>query len=149
MIEEIGTIVELRGKQSAVVLCKKSTLCENCASSGSCSIGDDDDRSRLVEAHNPQGAVVGDRVRIVTSTKSFLHSSFLLYIAPLIALVIGAVIGKAVGEHLVMNLDANLLSAIFGVFFLVGSFVIIRVGSNALNPDLYKPRIVEVLPDET
>ena len=144
MIEEVGTVVELKGKHSAVVVCEKSNFCENCAASGACSIGDDD-RHRLVTAHNPLRAVVGDRVKIAASTKVFLKSSFLVYIVPLVALVLGALAGKLVGEKFVTNLDPNLLSAIFGVFFMVGTFVIIRVGSRALKQENYMPKIVAVL----
>lgn len=147
MIEETGIVVELKGKHTALVMCTKSSLCENCASNGNCTLGEDD-RTRLIEAGNPLGAVVGDRVRITTSTRSFLTSSFLLYIVPLIALVLGAVAGKLVGENMATGLDPNVLSAIFGVFFMVGSFVILRVGSQALNNEDYLPNISEILEKE-
>lgn len=147
MIEEVGTVVELKGKHTAVVMCKKSSLCENCATQGSCVLGDDD-RTRLIEAQNSLGAAIGDKVLIATTTKSFLQSSFLLYIVPLIALVVGAVAGKLVGENLDTGLDPNLLSAIFGVFFMVGSFVILRVGSSVLVQESYMPKIIEVLREE-
>jgi sigma-E factor negative regulatory protein RseC len=147
MIEEIGTVVELKGKHTAVIMCRKSSLCEHCATSGSCALSDDD-QTRLIEVQNLLGASVGERVRIATSTRSFLQSSFLLYIVPLIALVIGAVIGKIVGELPAVALDPNLLSAVFGVFFMVGSFVILRVGSRALVHESYMPKIVAVLRDE-
>ena len=147
MIEENGTIIELKGKATAVVMCRKSSLCEHCATSGSCMLGDDG-HTRLIEVKNDLGANVGDHVRIATTTRSFLQSSFLLYIVPLIALVIGALVGKAVGEKLDLGLDPNLLSAIFGVFFMSGSFVILRVGSNVLSKETYMPKIVAILRDE-
>jgi len=147
MIEEVGIVVELKGKHTVVVMCKKSSLCEHCATSGSCAIGDDA-TSRLVEAQNMLGATIGDEVCISTTTRSFLQSSFLLYIVPLIALVIGAVAGKLVGENLVTGLDPNLLSAIFGVFFMVGSFVLLRVGSSVLEKESYMPKVVAILHSE-
>jgi sigma-E factor negative regulatory protein RseC len=146
MIEEVGTVVELKGKSKAVVMCQKSSLCENCATSGHCVMNDD--KTRLIEVQNLLGADVGERVRIATSTKSFLQSSFLLYIVPLIALVIGAIVGKFVGERFSTGLDPNLLSAVFGVFFMSGSFVILRVGSSALAQESYMPKITEILEDE-
>lgn len=147
MIEENGVVVELKGKTTAVVMCQKSSLCENCATSGSCMLGDDE-HTRLVDVKNTIGAAVGDHVRIATSTKSFLQSSFLLYIVPLIALVLGAVAGKFVGDHVSTGLDTNLLSAVFGVFFMIGSFVVLRVGSRALDQEAYQPAIVAILRDE-
>lgn len=147
MIEEQGTVIELKSKTTAVVMCKKSSLCENCTTKGSCIIGEDE-HTRLIEVKNDLGAEIGDLVRIATSTRSFLQSSFLLYIVPLIALVIGAIVGKTLGEKLIDDLDPNLLSAIFGVFFMIGSFVILRVGSSALQEDVYMPKVVAILKDD-
>ncbi len=147
MIEEFGTVIELKGKHTAVVLCKKSSLCEHCATSGSCTIGEGG-HVRMVEVQNTLGAAVGDQVLIATTTKSFLQSSFLLYIAPLIALVIGAGAGKLVGERIDTGLDPNLLSAIFGVFFMIGSFVLLRVGSSVLEKENYMPKIVEIMKED-
>ena len=146
MIEETGSIVELKGKDVAVVLCQKSSMCEHCAAEGSCHIGDDSS-SKLVEVHNPLGAGIGDRVKIATSTRTFLQSSFILYIVPLIALVIGAVSGQLLGEWLASGLDPNLLAALFGTSFMTGSFLIIRLMSRSLAKEAYMPVIVEVLDD--
>ena len=107
-----------------------------------------DDHTRLIEVKNRLGANVGDNVMIATTTKSFLQSSFLLYIVPLIALVVGAIVGKFVGDRVALGLDSNLLSAIFGVFFMIGSFVVLRVGSTVLNKETYMPSIVAILQDE-
>lgn len=147
MIEEVGTVVELKGKLVAVVMCTKSSLCENCATNGNCALGDDGN-TRLIEAQNSLAAEVGEQVRIATTTKSFLQSSFLLYIVPLIALVIGAIVGMLVGESFPTGLDPNLLSAIFGVFFMSGSFLILRVGSSVLNKESYMPKIIEIFKEE-
>ena len=147
MIEEIGTVVELKSKLNAVVMCQKSSLCENCATHGHCALGDDD-KTRLIEVQNPLGAKVGEQVRIATTTKSFLQSSFLLYIVPLIALVIGAIAGKLLGDNVETGLDPNLLSAVFGVFFMIGSFVLLRVGTSALLQENYMPKIIEILRED-
>jgi len=147
MIEEVGTVVELKGKLIAVVMCTKSSLCENCATNGNCALGDDDN-TRLIEVQNPLAAEVGEQVRIATTTKSFLQSSFLLYIVPLIALVIGAIVGKLVGENITTGVDPNLLSAIFGVSFMSGSFLILRLGSNVLSKENYMPKIIEILKED-
>lgn len=147
MLEEYGSIVELKGKHVAVVLCKKNSFCKNCASMESCHVSDDN-QSMLVEAHNAIGAGVGDKVKVVTSTKSFLQSSFILYIVPLIALLVGGICGFQVGLHLKGGPDPNLLAAIIGVAFFVGSFFVIRVGSRALPKENFMPRITLILPDD-
>ena len=66
---------------------------------------------------------------------------------PLGAVDFGAVIGKFVGDRMAFGVDPNLLSAIFGVFFMIGSFVILRVGSQVLNEESYMPAIVAILKD--
>jgi sigma-E factor negative regulatory protein RseC len=144
MIEETGTIVELKGKHVAVVLCKKSSFCKNCAALDSCQIGDDN-QSKLVEAHNLIGAEVGDEVKVATSTRSFLQSSFLLYVVPLIALLVGSLAGFFIGESLEGGPDPNLLSAILGIAFLVGSFLVLKIGTKSLSREKFMPRIVAVL----
>jgi sigma-E factor negative regulatory protein RseC len=143
MIEEYGTIVELKGKQIAVVLCQRNSACDHCPSSGACQIGDDSETMQ-VEAFNQIGAKVSDRVKVVTSTKHFLQSSFILYIVPIIGLLIGALIGQAIGEMTAVALNPSLLSAILGVAFLVGTFLCIKVGTRALKREIFMPRIVEI-----
>ena len=146
MIEEYGSVIELRSKNVAVVLCQKSSFCENCAAEGICHVGDDNS-SKTVEVHNHLAADIGDRVKIATTTRTFLQSSFLLYIVPLIFLVTGAVSGQLLGEYLDNGLDPNLLSALLGTSFMAGSFMIIRFGSRALQKEAYMPRVVEIIDD--
>ncbi len=143
MIEEFGTVVELKGKQVAVVMCKRNSACDHCPSSGACQMGDDSE-TMLVDAFNAIGAQIGDRVKVVTSTKHFLQSSFMLYIVPIIGLLIGALIGQAIGENYPLGIDPSLLSALLGVAFLIGTFLAIRVGTRALKREVFMPKIVEI-----
>ncbi len=147
MIEEYGSIIELKSKDVAVVLCQKSSFCENCAAEGICHVGDDNS-SKTVEVHNPLAANIGDRVKIATSTRTFLQSSFLLYIVPLIFLVTGAVGGKLLAEYLANGLDPNLLSALLGTSFMAASFFIIRIMSRSLAKEAYMPRVVAIVDPE-
>lgn len=143
MIVEYGTIVELKGRQIAVVLCQKQSACKHCPSSGACQIGDDG-KSMLVETFNPIGAQVGDKVKVVTSTKHFLQSSFVLYILPVIGLLIGAVTGQLIAEHTQIGVDPQLLTALIGVAFMVGTFLTIRVVTNNMKREIFMPKIVEL-----
>ncbi len=143
MIVEYGTIVELKGRQIAVVICQKQSACQHCPSSGACQIGEDG-KSMLVEAFNQIGAQVGEKVKVVTSTKHFLQSSFILYMLPVIGLLIGAVAGQLIAENTDIGLDPKLLSALIGVAFLVGTFLVIRIGTRALRREIFMPRIVEL-----
>ncbi|GAB6081989.1 hypothetical protein JCM30471_09030 [Desulfuromonas carbonis] len=147
MIEEVGSVVELKGKGIATVLCEKQSFCSHCASMESCQVGSDG-RSRMVEALNLLGARVGDRVKLATSSRTFLQSSFILYIVPLLFLLLGAMSGKFLGGYLAIPPDPDLLAAIIGIAFLCGSFVLIRVGSRAIPRDLTMPRVVEILQED-
>ncbi|MCF6180120.1 MAG: SoxR reducing system RseC family protein [Geopsychrobacter sp.] len=143
MIVEYGTIVELKGRQIASVLCQKQSACKHCPSSGACQVGDDG-QSMLVEAFNVIGAEVGDKVKVVTTTKHFLQSSFILYIVPIIGLLIGAIAGQLIAENMAIGIAPALLSALLGVAFLIGTFLCIRVGTSALKREVFMPRIIEI-----
>lgn len=142
-IEEYGVITELKEQRVATVMCRRNSACDHCPSSGACSIGDDGENMQ-VDAINVVGAQVGDRVRVVTSNKLFLLSSFMLYIVPLIGLLIGALLGQKFGPGLFPDADPSLLSAISAVVFLAATFLAIRVRTRGLRREGYMPRIVAV-----
>lgn len=143
MIEEFGTVVEIKNSIVAVVQCQRNSACQHCPSSGACSMGDDG-KTMQVEAVNKVGAGLNDQVKIVTSTKHFLQSSFLLYIVPIIGLLIGALIGQAIAERIELGIEPSLLSAVTAIVFLIATFMAIRVGTQRLQADVFMPRIVEI-----
>ncbi len=150
MIEEYGTIIELKEQQIAVVQCIKHSACQYGHASGSCQLGDDDSKPVLVEAFNQAGGHIHDQVKVVTSTKYFLQSSFMLYIVPIIGLLIGGLIGQSIGKSSEMEIDPSLLSALFGVAFLIGTFLAIRFVTRNLKREIFMPKIVSVyLQEET
>lgn len=106
----------------------------------------DDRETMLVDAYNAVGANTADRVKIVTSKKHFLQSSFLLYIVPIIGLLIGALIGQEIGESSSLGIDPSLLSALLAVAFLAVTFLGIRIATRKLKREVFMPRIVEIQP---
>jgi len=147
MIEEFGTIIELKNERIAMVQCVKNSSCQHCPSSGSCNMGSDGE-SMVVEAYNQAGGQVDDRVKVVTSTKNFLQSSFLLYIVPIIGLLIGGGIGQSIGEWNPALIDPSLLSALMGSLFLVLTFLAIRFFTRKLKREKFMPVIVSIQLDE-
>ncbi|WP_303720966.1 SoxR reducing system RseC family protein [Malonomonas rubra] len=143
MIEEVGTVVELKAPEIAVVQCKRNSACDHCPSSSVCKMGDDGE-VMLVDAFNGVGAKVGDRVRIVTSTKHFLQSSFMLYIVPIIGLLIGALIGQNIGDRGTLGIEPSLFSALLGVTFLIVTFLGIRFVTRKLKREAFMPHIVNI-----
>lgn len=144
MIEEIGTVVEVREQGIALVRCTKNSSCEHCPSVDSCNMGSDKSQLMDVEALNLVGAIVSDRVKVVTSVSNFIQSSLMLYIVPVISLVIGAAIGQYVGTF--MQADPNLVAAILGVIFLVASFLGIRLLTRNWQRERFMPKIIAILP---
>lgn len=147
MIEEFGTIIELKNDRIAVVQCVKNSSCKHCPSAGSCNMGSDG-KSMVVEAYNRAGGRVDDRVKVVTSTRNFLQSSFLLYIVPIIGLLAGAGIGQSVGDRNPDLIDPSLLSALLGSLFLVLTFLAIRFFTRKLKREKFLPTIVSVQLDK-
>lgn len=147
MINETGTVIQLKAADIAMVLCQKNSACAHCSAEGVCNPGDTG-QARTVEAYNSVGAQVGDQVRLSVSTRSFLRSSFLLYIVPLIALIIGAIIGQEIAPLLENGLDANALSAIMGTVLMALSFLIIRMSNKRLSKKDYMPQITMVVRGE-
>jgi len=142
MIEEFGTVVEIKTDGVALVQCRKTHACKGCAAESLCSLGRDDGERR-VEAHNPLQAQIGERVKIATTTKAFYQSSFLVYIVPLVGLVIGGLIGQSAGQR--MGVDPNVTSFLAGLFLLVAALLGVRSLNRHLPKEQYMPTVVEVL----
>ena len=147
MINETGTVIKLKTVDIALVLCQKNSACAHCSAEGVCNPGDTG-QARTVEAFNQAGAQVGDQVRLSVTTRSFLRSSFLLYIVPLIALVIGAIVGQEIAPLFENGLDANALSAIMGTGLMALSFLVIRVSTRLASKKDYMPQITAVVRGE-
>ena len=79
-MEQIGEVVELRGKNALVRIHRVSACGENCAScSGGCK-----PTSSVTEAVNGVSAKVGDTVKIQMNSLAYMSLAFIGYILPLI-----------------------------------------------------------------
>jgi sigma-E factor negative regulatory protein RseC len=104
----------------------------------------------IIEALNPVHGRVGQKVRIVMKSSSYLRGSAIVYGIPALALIAGAVLGKEVIGSLVSGFDPDLLSAISGFCFFVASFVAIKLWSGRLaGKTEMKPVIEEILGSES
>jgi sigma-E factor negative regulatory protein RseC len=70
-----------------------------------------------------------------------------LYILPVVGLLIGAGAGQMIAENTDIAVDPQLLAALLGVAFMIGTFLSIRVGTRALKREIFMPRIVEIQTD--
>ncbi len=98
----------------------------------------------IVEARNPAGAKVGDRVVLSFETSSLLKALFLLYVFPIICMIAGAVVGHKFA--IIYNYNDSVMSAISGFLFFFLAIIVIRLTSDKLaEKDAYKPKIIRIL----
>ena len=122
-MDATGVVRELQGEK-AIVLVKRESACDACASGSSCSGGK---HGAEIEAFNPVGAAPGDMVKISFKAFTYLKGTLLIYGVPAVALVIGAVVGKELMAGYWPSLDPDLASAITGFGFMGISLLFVRL----------------------
>ena len=134
-MEQIGEVVELRGKNALVRIKRTSSCGENCSScSGGCT-----PTASVVSAVNGLSAKVGDTVKLHMSAPAFLFLAFLGYILPLIV---------CIGVYFLVNTltDNVLLSDIFAVLSLILMLFIFYLLDKLPNkPTRFSSRIIRIL----
>jgi sigma-E factor negative regulatory protein RseC len=99
-----------------------------------------------IEALNAAKAGVGQKVRVVMKSYSYMKSAGIVYGIPALALVLGAVLGKEFFSRYLPGFDPDIVSAMFGVGGFIFAFIIIRVWTaNAAKRTESKPVIEEIL----
>ncbi|MCU0556523.1 MAG: SoxR reducing system RseC family protein [Desulfobacterales bacterium] len=138
MATEEGFVIKLESATTARVKTNKKSACAGCASRKSCNgMGDDME----VEALNPAGAQVGDRILLRIETGSLLKATFLLYLFPIICMLVGAVIGQLYAS--LIGFDA---SALLGFLFFFLSILFVKFKGNRMaTRSSYRPKIVKIL----
>jgi len=143
MIEEFGTVIALReGGRIALVQCHKQAACDACQAASVCQPGHG--KLREVEARNDARALEHDRVRLATSSKNFLRSSFILYILPVLGLLGGAGLGHYFGHSGFSAIDPELLMALLAVAGMTIVFGLIYQLTRRLKRDAFMPIVVAV-----
>lgn len=134
-MEQIGEVVELRGKNALVRIKRVSSCGENCSS---CS-GDCAPTASVVCAVNGLSAKVGDTVKLHMSAPSFLLLAFLGYIFPLIVCV-----GVYFLAHKIT--DSVMISDICAVLSLILTLVIFYfVDKIPRKSSRFSSRIIKIL----
>lgn len=83
--QQEGIVLELQGKMAKV----KTARHNDCDSCGSCP----GNSAMIMDARNPLGATVGQRVMIEIQEVNMLKAAFIVYVLPLIAIFTGALAG--------------------------------------------------------
>jgi sigma-E factor negative regulatory protein RseC len=143
MIDETGTVVEIRG-DLALVRTERGSACEGCGSAGFCHLSEENDEC-TVEAENLCHAQTGQKVRVAVPTASFLKGTFFLYLFPLIGLFAGMTAGVFFSK-LYFKGSEELFAALGSLLGLFLFFLLQRLINKRFEQDRrYLPVVVEVL----
>jgi len=146
---EVGTLATEKGivtkleSATAWVTTTRTSACETCAAKSACrTLGGG--KEMEVEAVNPVGAKMGDRVVIGFETSALVKISFLIYIVPIISMILGAIIGQKIA--LSYHYNGSVLSAIVGFLFFFLAFLFIKsTGNKMAKKNEYRPKIIRII----
>jgi sigma-E factor negative regulatory protein RseC len=141
-MEERGVVIEIKGR-SAVIRAERSTACESCATRKACSRGEGDEM--VIEADNPVGAHVGDRVLFESGAGAVLKAGIIFYLFPLIGFIAGVAVGQAWGEMLAPTTNRDLFSAVLGFAGVALVYGLIRVYGKLIERKGMRPVILSVV----
>ena len=135
--EEEGIIIEISENNIAKVKVGRHNECKNC---GACP----GDSSVIIEAKNPIGAKTGQRISFQLKETNMLMAAFVVYIAPLVAVVIGVLIGQVIAEKLGYSIRGFQIGG--GIItFILSLFNIKKFDKFAHNNDKMQPVITQVI----
>jgi sigma-E factor negative regulatory protein RseC len=119
-VEEVGFVKSIEGAFATVEVLKKSA-CEGC----SLKICKPEQQFMELQALNSVHARVGQKVKVVLKSYTYLKSSMVVYGIPALALVGGAVIGKELFGQFFTGFDPDMVSAVSGFCAWMLSFLLI------------------------
>lgn len=142
-MEEVGIVKELHGIKAVVAVSRRSS-CGSCPGSSLCeTMGDGE---TVVEADNPVEAGVGETVKVVFRSSSYLKGTLLLYGLPSLMLIAGAVLGKVYLTGIFPAAGPDVMSAVGGFGLFAVTFLVLKLLSKPFEDKTeYIPVIEEIL----
>ena len=134
-MEQIGEVVELRGKKALVRIQRTSSCGENCSQcEGGCK-----PTSSVIEATNGIAAKVGDTVKIQMNSLAFMTLAFIGYILPIIVCLITYFTVKAFTDSTVIADTSAIISliAVLVIFYIVDKL--------PKKSNIFSSRIIKIL----
>ena len=119
-MEQIGEVVELKGKKALVRVRRASSCGENCAScSGECKPS-----ATVIYAINGLSAKVGDRVKLQMHSGAFLFLAFVGYIMPIILCIAAYFAVNALTDSVMLSDIAAVLTIVItlAAFYIFDKF---------------------------
>ena len=135
--EEEGIIIEIFDDKIAKVKVGRHSECKNC---GACP----GDSSLVIEAQNIIGAKAGQRITFEMKETNMLMAAFVVYIAPLIAVVIGIIVGQAIAVKFGYSVRSFQIAG--GILTFILSILNIKIFDKfAHNNEKMQPVITQIL----
>lgn len=143
-MEEHGVVMQKK-EHIAVIRATRTGGCDSCASKKSCHSAGAADNEVLIEALDPIGVKVGDRVAFSVSAGAVLKAGFLLYMLPVAFFIAGLVLGQTVLAGALPAYNADLVTGMTGLVFLVAAFLGLKVyGFLTEKTGALRPRVLRV-----
>jgi sigma-E factor negative regulatory protein RseC len=142
VVLEEGIVVGIK-KDKVLVKPERSERCEGCSTAYCVS---DESGNLIIEASDPVGAQMGQRIRIAIRERALIGYSFLLYGVPVISLLVGAFGGTLLGMRLGWGQGAEILGVLVGIGLTAASFILVKQYIRKQEPnESYRPVVVDIL----
>jgi sigma-E factor negative regulatory protein RseC len=122
-MHEIGIVKSIDGVKAIVKVSKKSSCCESCEKE-ICDISEDGIET---EAINEAGASIGQKVKLVMKSYTFVKGALVIYILPIIALIAGAILGNLYLPGYFSETDSDLLAALGSFLLFFASLILVKL----------------------
>jgi sigma-E factor negative regulatory protein RseC len=141
---ETGIVKSLNGINARVLISRQSGPCDHCTQE-TCTIPE---KGIETEAINTAGAKVGQKVKIVMKSYTYIKGTFLVYILPVVALITGAVLGKLYLPSFFTGADSDLLAAGAGFSAFLASLIVVKLILNRMDRRSETKSVIESTVEE-
>ncbi len=141
---DTGTVKSIDGINARVLITRQSGPCDHCTEEV-CTVPEDGIET---EAINAIGAKVGQKVKIVMKSYTYVKGTFLIFILPVVALITGAVLGKLYLPPLFTGTDSDLLEAGAGFAAFIGSFILVKLVINRMDRTAESKSVIDSIVEE-
>lgn len=142
MIQEQALVKKIQGNRAFVEV-QRQHGCHNCSLSGACGTGSLGRllgiRQKPLSIPNDRNLEIGDKILIGLPEKTYVLSSFLIYLFPLLCLFLFSILADvAFGSQDGLNVLAALMGLVFGLLVSAGL-------SNHIFVKAIQPRVIRQL----
>lgn len=138
-MEEIGIVKSIEGVNARVMISLKGSPCESCIQDA-CTVPE---KGIETEAINAARAKVGQKVKVVVSSYTYLKGAMLIYALPVVALIAGAILGKIHLPRFFSGTDSDLLAAAGGFFLFLLSLILIKLAVKRMDRKTEYKSVIE------